>query len=321
MFSIADEYSRRFYFGETERRLMTGKKTTLFYGSFIILECALWGIGNPVAKIGIESMPPYYFLAIRFTLACLLFVAVNPRAVRRQLNRRSLLNCLKVGPFTAGAFIFSVVCLQFTAVTTAGFFFSLSILFTPGLNYLLFHRKPDRRLLLITIIVIAGLYLLCVNQGSFRFGLGELLALMSACSFAISISLSEKYVGDAGVLLLSATQSGVAAIISFALALMFEQFQALSAASLDGWLSVLYLVVCCTFIAYLLQNAALKRLSAVVVSLAMCSEPIFTAVASYFILGETLSPRGLTGAALVMVGLVLAAFMQQTAEPAAADTY
>ena len=76
----------------------------------------------------------------------------------------------------------------------------------------------------------------------------------------------------------------------------------------------MYLAVACTCIAYILQNIALRKVSATFVSLAFCTEPVFTAIASFFILGERLSLAGLAGAVLIAIGITLASVMPSSEE-------
>jgi len=85
-----------------------------------------------------------------------------------------------------------------------------------------------------------------------------------------------------------------------------------------GWWIMGYIVIVATLFAYLLQNYALARLPAAAVSLLMCSEPIFTAAASYLILRETLSLSGWIGAVLIMVSLVAATWLEQRSAAGAA---
>ena len=164
------------------------------------------------------------------------------------------------------------------------------------------------------MLVVVGMYFLCANGGSFTFGLGEVLALLSALSGAGMLIYTSKHVSDIGPIALSTAQSAVTAIVSFLFAVLFEDFHALGQASGEGWASIIYLAVACTCIAYYLQNIALRRVSATFVSLAFCSEPVFTAIASFFMLGERLSLGGLAGAVLIAAGIVLASIVSSKEE-------
>lgn len=290
-------------------------KGTAFYGCLLLLQCLLWGIGNPVTKIGLETVPPFFCTAIRFALAFVLFMLVFGRKIIPQFKREHLRSCIVIGLFTAASFIFSTFSLLLTDATISGFLLSLSVVFTPVLSFFILKQKASKRLILVILIVVAGMYFLCGNSGNFTFGMGELLALLSALCGSGMLIYSSKHVSNIGPIALSTAQAGVTAVVSFIFAFIFEDVGSLAQVSAAGWGSVVYLAVACTCIAYILQNIALRKVSATFVSLAFCTEPVFTAIASFLLLGERLSAGGLIGAALIAAGIILASIMPSE-EPA-----
>ena len=92
---------------------------------------------------------------------------------------------------------------------------------------------------------------------------------------------------------------------SGAAALIFDDVAVLPQGTVTGWLVVAYLALLCTCLSYVLQNTALTRLSSYTVSLLQCTQPILTAACSYLLLRERLTAVGLTGAAIVVVCVVL----------------
>ena len=70
------------------------------------------------------------------------------------------------------------------------------------------------------------------------------------------------------------------------------------------WISLVYLAVGCTLAGYLLQNQALRMISAKTVSLLMCFCSVMTATFSFLILHERLSAAGLIGAGMILFGVV-----------------
>ena len=92
---------------------------------------------------------------------------------------------------------------------------------------------------------------------------------------------------------------------SGAAALIFDDVAVLPQVTVTGWLVVAYLALLCTCLAYVLQNTALTRLSSYTVSLLQCTQPILTAACSYLLLRERLTAVGLTGAAIIVVCVVL----------------
>lgn len=299
----------------TQNTNTASSKNTLLYASLIFLQCLLWGIGNPVVKIGLETISPFWCLTFRYGLAFFLFLIFFGRQIIPHFKKEYLQSSIIIGLFTAASFSFSTFSLMLTQATISGFLLSLSVVFTPILSFFILRQKTSKRLILIILIVVVGMYFLCGNGGTFSFGAGEICALLSALTGAGMLTYSSKHVSDIGPFALSAAQCAVTAIVSLVLALIFEDVHSLATVSFEGWACIVYLAVACTCIAYSLQNIALRRVSATFVSLAFCSEPIFTAIASYIMLKETLSVSGFVGAILIAAGIVLASVM-----PAAPET-
>ncbi len=288
---------------------MENNKKLYMYKSFILLQCLIWGIGNPVTKIGLNTITPFYCLTMRFTLAFLVFILFFGKKIKEDLTKESLPGLFIICLFNAVSFIFSTLSLQATAANISGFLMALSVVFTPLLSAVVLKKKTNLKVISSIAIVVAGMYFLCGNSGQFQFGLGELFALLSSVSLAITLIYSSKHVCTIGPMVISSAQAGFTALVSFIFALFFEDSHILFHVSASGWGALIYLALGCTCIAYMLQNCALKQVSAVFVSLAFCMEPIFTALASYPLLGETLSLKGISGAVLILTGTIIASVL------------
>ncbi len=71
----------------------------------------------------------------------------------------------------------------------------------------------------------------------------------------------------------------------------------------DGWGILFLLAAGPTLLGYGLYNVSLSLLPSSVVNLIATSEPVFTAVIAYVLLGERLTPPQLWGSALILVGV------------------
>lgn len=285
-------------------------KHKAFYGSFILLECVLWGLGNPVIKIAGQAMPPFTSIALRFLLALCVFLLGFGKRVLRNLRGIRILPMLSVCIFTALAFTLGSFALMLTDAVIAGFLMGIAVLFTPFLEPLLLKTRFKWKILPLIAVVCIGMYLLC-GGGSFRFGLGEVLAVLCSLSFAVMLTLSEKYIGDMDNITLSTMQCAVASLLAVACALAFEGVYDFRQMTWTGAGAVAYLALGSTCAAYILQNKAMRHIPATFASLAFCTEPVFTAVFSYFLLGETLGPTGLLGAGIILAGVMAASVVKE----------
>ena len=95
-------------------------------------------------------------------------------------------------------------------------------------------------------------------------------------------------------------QAAASVAMALICALVFDRGVHLEAATGIHWTVILYLALACTVAGYLLQNTALRKLSARSVSMLQCICPVMTAFFSWVILKETLSAAGLVGAAILI---------------------
>ncbi len=290
-------------------------KRTLFYGTLLLLECLFWGIGNPVMKIGLDVIPPLFCLSLRYFLAFLLFLPFCAGRVLKNMTRQLLIPYLITSAFTAAAFILCTLSLMYTTATNTGFLMSTVVIFTPFISFFLLRVKIDKKHVPPIIIVTIGLYLLCSGDSGFALGLGEVLALLCAIAGACMLVFSSKYLQDNDPYTFSVIQTGFTGLFCIIFSLIFEDIPDVMSIPPMGWGVIIYLAVACTCIAYLFQNISLRNVPATYVALIFCSEPIFTAIASYFLLGELLSGKGFIGAALIMAGIIRASLIPEELPP------
>ncbi len=288
------------------------KRKQAVYAGFILLESLIWGLGNPVIKSTASMIPTFTGITLRFFLALLLFLLFFGRRIwknRKIFCMPSLVVCF----FTATSFTLGNFALRLTEATTAGFLMGIAVIFTPFLERIFLKKPIPWKILPLVLVVCAGMYLLCCGNGHFVFGFGEMLAVLCSFSFAMMLTFSEKYIDDLDIdpIALSAMQCAFSGAFALVLALIFDGVYDFSRMNIFGVFSVAYLGVCSTFMACILQNKAMRYIPATLASLAFSTEPVFTALFSYFMLGETLSGLGFLGGAIVIAGVMGASIQRK----------
>lgn len=287
------------------------RRNKVIYGGLCVLLCVFWGAGNPIIKIGMFSMTPFLMLGMRFILASILFLIIFRKKIFAPINKGNIKGIIIIGVLSACTYIAATFSLDMTEATIAGFLMGIAVIFTPFLSYFMLKVKTDKRIYPIIIIVIVGIYFLCGGGFEFSFGIGELLALISSLTMALVMIYTARYVDELGPVTISAGQTMSIAIITTCVALLTEMPFDLGAITNEGWASLLYQAVFCSVITYLIQNVALKNLTAVFVSIVFCLEPLFTSVFSTVLLGEVLTVMGYIGGGLIFVGLILASLIEE----------
>ena len=153
---------------------MTQGKNMVF-AAFVVLQAIFYGADNVVMKVAYGEISPLWCQTLRFGLAFALFMALFGKQIVKGLRGSRVSAWLPVGVVYAVAFVASSLAVDMTSATNAGFFISLPMLFTPVIALALMRRTYRLSTLVLQIAVLAGLYLLCCNGGSFSFGAGVIL--------------------------------------------------------------------------------------------------------------------------------------------------
>lgn len=292
----------------------------LFVGS-VVLQTLIFGLGSAITKIAYDSVTPLWCMALRFGIAFLVFTIPFGGLILRELRAARLRDWLPAAAGMAVSYIGANVALDLTTATNVGFLVALPVVFAPFIAIPVLHRRYRLYHLPFQIAVVAGLFLLCSNGGSFAFGAGEALALLGSVGIACALVFGEKGLANLSVVTVSATQVGVTFAASLVGALAFEPPLDAVAVTPEAWAVIAFLALASTCLTFWLQNIALTRLESSTVSMLLTGEPIFTALFSWMILGETLSPIGLAGSAIIVACLVGETYLDgRKAESASAES-
>lgn len=256
------------------------------------------------SKLILEGMGLYNLLALRFSLAFLLLAALFFRRLRG-IDRKTL----RAGCIMGGMFFLVVSAelhgLRHAPSSTVSFLVNTAIVFVPLLNAALSRRAPQRNTLVSAALCLAGVGLLTLGSG-LGFGAGEAWSLLAALLYACTILVTDR-LSHSGIDSLSAGVVQVGAMAALSLAVSFlTETPRLPASTLE-WIGVVKLAVVCTGFGFTLQPLAQSKTSAEQAGLFCAINPLVAACLGGLVLQERLSPQGLLGALLILVGLVLGA--------------
>ena len=268
----------------------------------LVLVTGFWGCSYYLSDLALAEMPPFALCAFRFLLAfVLLGVVLFPQL--RHVSRKTLLWAIPAGLSLTLTYIGATVGLLYTSISNAGFICSLPVVTTPILSFLVYRKKPERRMLLCLLLCAVGLALLTLGN-DFRPAPGDLICLLCALGYGINLLVVEHAVRlpEVDALHLGVFQQLVTGLAMLLLSVLFETPCLHQSAT--GWASALFLSIFCTGIAFAITAVQQKHTSAVHVGLIFTLEPLFSAIVAFFFAGERLTVRGYIGAALMMLSLV-----------------
>ncbi len=263
--------------------------------STLVLITLIWGSTFVIVKETVATVPPPLLLALRFSVAALLFAWVRP-------SRAALRPGLVLGVLAFLGFATQTLGLVSTTASKAAFITGLSVILTPIFSALWFRHSVPVRAYLAAGVALFGLGLMSFT-GVQGVSAGDVWVLGTAVFYAFYILYLGEVAPQYGALELSAVQFWLMAALAWVWAVpQIGQLDALSAGSV--W-SIVYLGVAATALVSVLQVWAQRVVSAHMAALVFVLEPVFAAAFAYIMLGEALGVWGWVGAGLVGLAMLL----------------
>ena len=271
-------------------------------GLLLLMTPVIWGATFPAAKVALEHVTPWTFVAWSRGLGLVAIAAVL--LVRRPPRDAWTLDVVPAGVLlgalmTAG-YTLQTVGIDHTTATNAGFITVLYVVLAPAGAALLGRHTPDGVDVVCLALALAGLALLSIRGGALREG--DLIVLASAAAFAAHIVAVDVLVDRHAAAPLALAQMAASAVLTAAIALPMGA-QAGEVASL--WRIFLLTGVLGSGIAFSVQVMAQRSLSPVRASILLAAEALVAALVAAIWLGERLSARAWVGAAAVLAAIAI----------------
>ncbi len=277
--------------------------------ALIVLQSLVYGFGDPISKIAFEVTPVYTMMTVRYLIAFAVSFTVFHKRITKTVRTVPVKAWLIPGICISLHYILNNVALALTDATSVAFLRSLSIVITPAFAFLIYRTSYKWQHIVLQILVLPGMYLLCVRGGLSGASTGEVVALVAAFMSAGALVFSKRYLDMVDPVSMTALMAGCSTAIALIGSLIFEGGIRLETTTPQAWVIIVYLAIACTFLGYLMQNLALTRISDRSVALIQSLCPVMTAVFSFFLLGETLSTAGMAGAGIIIASVALASII------------
>jgi len=289
-------------------------------GSLMLtLTALIWGSAFVAQRAGLDYAGPLAFNGVRSLIGALVLIPVS--LIFRPRTATDPGKTWKAGVL-CGLILFAATNLQqaglaYTDVGKAGFITTFYIILVPLLSLLL-RRRPGASVWPAVALAVCGLWLLCMQPGTFRIQRGDLMELGCAFFYALQIMVIDHYVQVADGVRLSCIQFAVTGILSLIASLIVEETDYVQL--FRGWVPLLYSGVLSCGVAYTLQILGQKNLHPTVASLIMSLESAFAVLAGWLILHQSLSGRELIGCGLMLAAVVIVQVSPSPRRGAAAGT-
>jgi drug/metabolite transporter (DMT)-like permease len=293
---------------------MKEKQSTVIGESLLVFAALIWGTAFMFQTLGIrQGILPYTFVTMRSAIAALVMgfiivlrAKVNPNKTLTKLGtKQGYLLAVASGITIALAMVLQQIGLGGTTTAKAGFLTSLYIVFVPVIGSF-FHRRITVKTMIAVVIAVFGFYFLSLFGSESGFVFFDGLIVMCAIAYAGQILLIDRVGKQLDSLMFSCVQFATASLVTALPTLLIEGIAWTWIGSVPAWLSMLYVAIISSCLAYTLQVVGQKRArNGTIASLIMSLEAIFAAVSGYLFLQDILTIAQLLGMGLIMLAILI----------------
>ena len=281
---------------------MKERKLALLLCFFVFLG----GVTSTLSKAAMEVIPPFSYLAIRYSFAALILICVRSKHLRKAFHKTDCKVILQVGFFFTIGFIFYNLAVAYTTVTNACFYYSISVLILPFLARIFNGTKFNSKIFVGIFITMVGMYFMMKTEEGLTLNTGDIFALCSAFFFALHVVFMSKYVLESDPVVITEGQFLLLSFISAIIALGIEPLEPVATAEISIWINIIFSAMVGSVGLYLAQAYAQTGVNGITVGLIYALMPIFTMISACVMLGEELTLHGKAGALLVVLGIIIA---------------
>ena len=277
------------------------KKQVLFADLGLLLVALLWGAGFLFTKRGLDYITPLWMMSMRFVGATIIMSIVFYKNFRK-ISKSDLKAGLIIGIFLYIAFATQTIGLQFTSISNQAFLTATNVVFVPFLVWVVYKKAPDKFAFIGAALATVGIGLITLKEG-LHLNVGDMWTLACAVFFAGHIVSIGFFAKDKDPIALTIVQFAVAAVLSLVSALMMEPLPAKIGS--EAMLSVGYMVLASTLLAFLLQNICQKYTPSTHASLILSLESVFGTLVAVVFEGEMFNLQMAFGCITVFAAILL----------------
>ena len=276
----------------------------------LFLAAIIWGAAFVAQSVGMDYVGPFTFNCVRTLIGGIVLIPciafLNRGKVRKKTNftekKRLLLGGICCGVALATGSTLQQFGIMYTTVGKAGFITALYIIVVPFFSLFL-GKKLSPKIGISVVLAVIGLYLLCMT-GSLSLGKGDLLVCACACVFALHILVIDHYSPLVDGVKMSCIQFFTCALLNTILMFLFEDVTMHNI--IAGCAPILYAGLLSSGAGYTLQIIGQKGMNPTVASILLSMESVFSVLAGWVILGQSLTIKEGLGCVFMFIAIIIA---------------
>jgi len=278
--------------------------------SLIILAVIFWGSSFIATKVALKELSPETIISLRLIIASVfLFITAIVYKKDFSINLKSHGAIFILALIAVFHLMIQVTGLKYTTASNTGWIIGTAPIFMAILAAIFFREKIG--LLKISGIIIAmfGLLLLIGKGNITNVDLinnkGDLLVLASAFTWGVYSMENKKISLSYSPLMTILYLFIMMAVIIIPFNLNAASVNSVAHLSLNGWISILFLGLFCSGIAYVIWAYSLRDLESAKVGAFLYFEPLVTVLAAWVLLSESITFLMILSGTIITLGVVL----------------
>lgn len=274
-----------------------------------------WGSAFPVTKLVLRELLPVNQVALRFTLASLMFVPVVVVAMRRQgVVRPTGLDVMRLcGLGFLGVTLYQQLqshAIDLTTASNAGLLMAVTPLHVVILSNLILKEPLTIQKMLGIGLASCGVASV-ISQGTFVFSFssstlaGDLLMVVTSFVFALFSVLGRRMMSRYSPLISIFYATVFGTFCCYPLVLRTGFWTQVVNLSSSGWFAIMFLAACCSVGGYYFWYWGLSQVEASRVAVFQYLQPLVSFFVSALLLGEKVTMATILSAIPIIAGLVL----------------
>ncbi|WP_409369045.1 DMT family transporter [Lysinibacillus sp. 38-6] len=268
----------------------------------MVIVTMFWGLSYTFMVMGLETLAVYNVVALRCIIA---FFVAGILFYKRMIkvDFKTLSYAAIQGLLLFIVFALSLLGLETTSVSNAGFILSLTVVLVPIFSSFIDKKLPSKAVSFAIVCTMIGITVLTV-QHSFSFQTGDILVAIAALCYSIYLLLNGKFTRSVESISYGIYQLGFAGLYALVLTLLFETPTLPN--STTSWIAILGLGIICSAFCFVGQTVAQQYTSATHTGLIFSLEPIFAAMFAMMFIGEGLTVKLVIGGSFILIGNLVA---------------
>lgn len=276
----------------------------------ILIAVIFWGTSFVATKTVLHEIKPVTVIILRLILASTLLIVIALSTKRNfSINLKSHGWILILALIATFHLWIQVTGLQYTTASNTGWIIGTAPIFMAVLGLIFFKEKVSLLQLAGILIAMFGLLLLIGKGNILNIDLienkGDLLVLGSAFTWGVYSMVNKKISLSYSPLMTILYLFLMMLIIIIPFNLNSETLDSVINLSLIGWISILFLGLFCSGVAYVIWARALRDMEAAKVGAFLYFEPFVTVLAAWFFLNEVITLIMIVSGLLITAGVFI----------------